>query len=296
MIDKINNLDNPVICWIYAKNYKSEVNTKNRHSLHTIAMKLVYFVLSFVALALAELKIRDFTQNEDRSIDLNKLMDRFNPQISEFIINRGLDPLDLPRTEQKLWVQFPNSTSEREGEIPIQPMIYKADLILHSGKLERLSTLKRYGDATLTYKDNILNTEFGFEFELLEGTYNYILKLVFFDWTGRVTVSGENVHAKVNILFDTTNYILTLNKFELQVDGIKVTFHQNGLAGAIKTAIVNMIIPFFKNTITDTVQKEVTNTIQFYFNEINRIIAPREKSEPVFNYQLLNQLLDQLNK
>lgn len=75
-----------------------------------------------------------------------------------------------------LYQQFSNS--EREKDISIQPMIYKADLVLHSGKLERLSTLKRYGDATLTYKDNVLNIEFGFEFKLLK----VIKYIIFFNF------------------------------------------------------------------------------------------------------------------
>lgn len=32
----------------------------------------------------------------------------------------------------------------------------------------RLSTLKRYGNAILVYKDNIVNIEMAFEFKLLE--------------------------------------------------------------------------------------------------------------------------------
>lgn len=47
-------------------------------------------------------------------------------------------------------------------------MIYKANLILHSGILEHLSQFKRYGNATLDYKDAVLKFNIGFEFALLQ--------------------------------------------------------------------------------------------------------------------------------
>lgn len=58
----------------------------------------------------------------------------------------------------------------------------------------------------------------------------------------------------------------------------------------INTVIVNIIIPFFKNTITSAVREEASNAIQTYFNEINYKIAPRKTSAQILN-QLLNKSL-----
>ncbi|XP_050456792.1 uncharacterized protein LOC126854267 isoform X2 [Cataglyphis hispanica] len=171
-----------------------------------------------------------------------------------------------------------------------EPMIYKADLVLHSGILNGLSILKRHNNATLTYIDKLLKMDIGFEFELLKGRYDYIVKLVFQNIRGRIKALAENIRAVINITFNTTNYTLVLNKFDLQVPSrIKVTVeNKDGSIDWINTIIVNIIAPFFKETITSTVRKEASNAIQTYFNEINHKIAPRKTSAQILN-QLLNQ-------
>lgn len=58
----------------------------------------------------------------------------------------------------------------------------------------------------------------------------------------------------------------------------------------INTIIVNIVAPFFKDTIMSAVRKEASNAIQIYFNEINHKIAPRKTSAQILN-QLLNQSL-----
>jgi len=50
----------------------------------------------------------------------------------------------------------------------VEPMIYKADLVLHSGILKKLSDLKRYNNATINYEDKIIKLDIGLDFKLLE--------------------------------------------------------------------------------------------------------------------------------
>lgn len=70
---------------------------------------------------------------------------------------------------------------------------------------------------------------------------------------------------------------------------IKVTVeNKNGSVDWINTAIVNIIAPFFKNTITNAVREEASNAIRTYLNEINRKIAPRKALTHILKYQLLN--------
>lgn len=59
----------------------------------------------------------------------------------------------------------------------------------------------------------------------------------------------------------------------------------------INTAIVYIVTPFFKETITNVVQKEASNEIRRYLNEINHKIAPRKMLTYILKYQLLNQNL-----
>ncbi|KAM0731257.1 hypothetical protein ACS0PU_002317 [Formica fusca] len=247
-------------------------------------MKFIYIILIGIARTSAELETWDITEIKNRIVNLNKLVDRFNPSIAQFISKYGLDPLKLSQTEQKLWMENPNFS---------EPMIYKADLVLHSGTLKGLSNLKRHNNATLMYADKLLKMDIGFEFKLLKGTYDYILKLVIRNIRGRIIALAENVRAVINITFNTTSYTLALNKFDLQVPGrIKVTVeNKNGSMDWINTIIVNIVAPFFKDTITNAVREEASNAIQTYFNEINHKIAPRETLAQILNVELLNQSL-----
>lgn len=73
-------------------------------------VKFIYILFNIYQNRIVNIKFhtnyRDFThnQNEDRSVNLNKLLDRFNPQIAKFITKRGLDPLYLPHSQRRLWV------------------------------------------------------------------------------------------------------------------------------------------------------------------------------------------------
>lgn len=41
---------------------------------------------------------------ENSDVNINKHVDRSISQIAQFIVNHGLDPLNLPQTETKLWM------------------------------------------------------------------------------------------------------------------------------------------------------------------------------------------------
>lgn len=68
--------------------------------------------------------------------------------------------------------------------------------------------------------------------------------------------------------------------------------NKNGSVNWINTAIVNIISPFFKNTIMSAVRNEASNAIRTYLNEINRKIAPRKKLTDVLKPRLLNESLN----
>ncbi|EZA58412.1 hypothetical protein X777_01369 [Ooceraea biroi] len=48
--------------------------------------------------------LMDNLETQKLNANLNKLVDYYNNQIMQFIILRGLDPLNLPNTEKKLWM------------------------------------------------------------------------------------------------------------------------------------------------------------------------------------------------
>ncbi|XP_011171278.2 uncharacterized protein LOC105204001 [Solenopsis invicta] len=233
-------------------------------------MKYVYVILIVIPLASAEIEIPNIV-NQESFVNINNLVDRFIPEISQFIIKNNLDPLTLPSTQIKLW----NTLAHRNILNQSQPMIYKADLVLHSGILTYLSNLKRYGDALLNYEDKALKLNVSFEFELLKGSYNYIVKLVFFNLDGRILAAAENVRVKINISFDAINSILSLDDFELQIPGdIKITIeNKNGLVEWLNTALINLATPFIKNTLTNVVQQEASNAIRTSLDKINHVIS-----------------------
>ncbi|XP_020293434.1 uncharacterized protein LOC109859508 [Pseudomyrmex gracilis] len=220
------------------------------------AMKLIYIGLTFLALASAELKLLDDIEPQYLNVNINDLVDRFNPEISQLIIDHGLDPLILPRVETKLWK--------------------KADLVLYSGILNHLSAIKRCGNVILNYEDQIAMNA-SFKFNDLEGQYKYTLDVGIFDFLGGIVITVADVHAKISVTYHTTNYTLVLDKLKLETVGsIKVKVQdENGAVSWIKTAIVNFIIPYFKNTIMNSVEQEARSEIQKYFDGINSKTAPK---------------------
>ncbi|TGZ54186.1 hypothetical protein DBV15_02428 [Temnothorax longispinosus] len=105
------------------------------------------------------------------------------------------------------------------------------------------------------------------------------------DGHGRILVLSANVRVKTVVRFNSMNHTLSLDKFELQIPGIHIfliiylcylykeifyklnystthyiiTVRLNGLGKHVY--IVNVITPFFKNTIVNFVQEEATNAI-----------------------------------
>ncbi|KAL0109042.1 hypothetical protein PUN28_014261 [Cardiocondyla obscurior] len=150
-------------------------------------------------------------------------------------------------------------------------MIYKADLILNSGKLKRLSSLKRYGDSILSYQNKTVKLDIGCEFPFLQGGYDFTVDMVLFKLRGHVLASAV-VRAEAVITFNVTSYKLSLDKYKLQIPGnINVVVeNKNGSVDWINTFIINIVIPFFKNTITSAVEKETGNAIRSRFDEINQ--------------------------
>ncbi|KYM93963.1 hypothetical protein ALC62_15408 [Cyphomyrmex costatus] len=247
-------------------------------------MKFIYILIfiSLLSAISAELKISNIIDNKSASANINHIVDRSIPLISRFIVDNGLDPLDLPQTEKKLWMKLPyNSKHDKKLKL------HKANLVLHSGILKHLSDLKRYGDATMDYKDKILQLYIGFEFKFLEVIYDYILKMLFFRSEGRILALTENVRAKFSVTFSIKNASICLNKFDLQVpSAIKVTIkNKNGKVSWIKTTIVKFIIPFVKDTLVNVIQKEGTKMIQKYLNEINNLF----KNHDFTNNEIIDQ-------
>ncbi|KYQ48110.1 hypothetical protein ALC60_12822, partial [Trachymyrmex zeteki] len=179
-------------------------------TLVTMTMKLVY-VLIFIPLISAELETLNVADNRFASANLNGLIDRSIHQISQFIVDYGLDPLDLPPTTKKLWVNFPQTSKHAE------PIPFKADLSLHSGILKHLSNLKRYGDATMNYKNKLLKLNIGFEFKQLEVLYDFAIKVFFFHYDGRILALTKNVRAKFCVSFNVSDTSLFLDEFDLQL-------------------------------------------------------------------------------
>jgi len=55
----------------------------------------------------------------------------------------------------------------------LEPMIYKANLVLHSGILKKLSDFERYGNATMNYENEITKLDIGLDFKLLEVIFSF---------------------------------------------------------------------------------------------------------------------------
>jgi len=69
--------------------------------------------------------------------------------------------------------------------------------------------------------------------------------------------------------------------------------NKNGKMDWIKTTIINIIIPFFQNTITSNIQIKAADAIRMYFNEINRIIAPPKKIPRVFTASIIKRHMNE---
>ncbi|EGI61887.1 hypothetical protein G5I_09788 [Acromyrmex echinatior] len=135
------------------------------------------------------------------------------------------------------------------------------------------------------YENKLLKLNIGFEFKELEVLYDFAVKIFFFNSEGLILASTENVRTKFYVTFNTSNKSLSLNEFDLQLpSSIKVTIkNKKGEVEHIKTLIVKIIIPFFKNTLVNIIQKEGAKAIQAYLENIGKFF---EKLETQFIAQI----------
>ncbi|XP_011141709.2 uncharacterized protein LOC105184545 [Harpegnathos saltator] len=263
---KLDNLLIPYLSGIY----KNDV-TRGRHSLIAIAMKLIYIVFTLVALVSAETP--DVPNNilpEDLRtyVNVRKALEDLIPWLSQRIIENNLDPYSLDNIQREFWVPFPG--------IPL--ISYKANLILHSGELKGLSQL-RFTDATLTYENRMITLAIDTEFPLFAIAYKYDLKLRILHPEGMATADAKQVRASTIVSFNTTDYMLTLDKFRLQPFDFENVIIQDktGWRHFVLSLIADIFATLNKNKIAQTLETRVTEIIGQYVSEINRNTSPEMK-------------------
>jgi hypothetical protein len=166
------------------------------------------------------------------------------------IKEHGLDPLPLPDHSEMVTRQLVFFT-------------FHGEIHMENGYLEGLSTLRRTGDVTISYTDNVIEIEASLGFSKLEGGYTWRANLMGIKRKGGVHFRIKGLDIAVHVHQPNRyNSIPELKSFEIRDIG-QVSLDVDGLGS------LDFIVEFLGNFITNVFKKQLTEVLQ---NEIRDII------------------------
>ncbi|GAB1859372.1 hypothetical protein CAJAP_00451 [Camponotus japonicus] len=137
---------------------------------------------------------------EEKKVVLDEKIDELLPAIREFILINGLDPTQLGDYSESI---FPNL-----------PRVFKGSVDLKKGWLQNLSTIKRTNHIIGIYKDKLLTIDMNLGFDVLDCSYEYYFKYLFFTRHGDVFSRFYDLDINVVLTIDLANYYVELHSIK----------------------------------------------------------------------------------
>ncbi|XP_019873964.2 uncharacterized protein LOC109602077 [Aethina tumida] len=276
IINNIVNTINDLIDSIFHNDIATTVATFFR-----IAMKVLTCFVALFAFALADydqvvlsklegykfnisqefvegfLKAIKNTQHGTRATtaEVNEYVDKLLANIGNFIIQSGLDPMELPDLEQ--------------GLIPM------GDLTLSQGWLQDTSTIGRYDDVIVTYDRQTKKYTLSVPllFDSLEFTYDYKVQVLLLSYSGGIIGKVKDLRIYTTLTFDFNNYQASLEKFDLTNSGtLSLKFTGNVLVDWLVNAISTVVSTILHPIIIRIIQAIVKSPLEAVVAIINQFI------------------------
>ncbi|XP_049842665.1 uncharacterized protein LOC126293466 [Schistocerca gregaria] len=181
--------------------------------------------------------------------NINEYFDEITPQIKDFFITAGLDPLQLPDLVQNF------SVTDLLG------IEWTGELGLKTGWLTDLSLFQRSGDAYVSYDDLELNVSISLAFPDVALSYDYVAQIMGIGPEGAVHGKVENLIVHIEAGGKLSDLKLALYDFQY-LDYGKVTFHLEGnILDFIGNAILDVVTTLFRGPIMEFVETALREVI-----------------------------------
>ncbi|KAG8221931.1 hypothetical protein J437_LFUL002490 [Ladona fulva] len=185
-------------------------------------------------------------------VNMNDFVDRMMEKARDFMLENGLDPMQLPDTVEKF---------EVTDLIGIK---WQGELDLVKGWLQDLSTIFRTGDVSVVYKDKKMHIEAEIGFKDLVFNYDFTARVMKLSESGMVNGKASDVKIVFKAIADIFTKTIALDDLQIShVGDIDIQFNGLGtIANFIVDKLTEVVIALFKEPILEMVETEVRKTLE----------------------------------
>ncbi|KAL2737716.1 uncharacterized protein V1478_001802 [Vespula squamosa] len=203
---------------------------------------------------------QDTSYESARKVNINKIFDEILPKIREYLIRKGMEPINLPNYTEKI-INFPGS-----GKID-----------LRKGYLHYMTDVKRSKNVTLQYKYKRLLLDIPLRWQLLDFNYEYEFTYFFIKKRGDAYGRVEDADFTITSEIDLSKLQIILNKIRIdRIDSFRLKIQSNKL-DPLMNILSQAMTRFFQNRIVRLLEEKSMDIVRPFINEMNERIA-RKKS------------------
>ncbi|KAM0731256.1 hypothetical protein ACS0PU_002316 [Formica fusca] len=237
------------------------------------------FLLAIIGLVHGKLTAEQssliFANDEEIKVILDDKIDALLPSIREFILENGLDPTQVADFSENIFPHLPGS--------------FKGKIDLKKGWLQNISTLKRTEHIIGIYKNKRLTLDMNLGFDVLDCSYVYYLKYLFYKRQGDVYARFYNLDVNTKLTIDMANYYIHLDsiKFsEVRKYDIKFEGH---LLDPVLNVLTKAVTIIFRHRVLSGIEDRSMKIFGAKIDEWNEKIPRPNFVSPI------KKLIDDLN-
>ncbi|XP_011869448.1 PREDICTED: uncharacterized protein LOC105562897 [Vollenhovia emeryi] len=219
-----------------------------------------------------EIETNGSEQDLEIRADIDKTVDALLPSIRKFILDNGMDPMQIADVSEHIF--------------PLLPGILKGTVDLKNGWIQNLALVKRTGHVTAIYKSKRLTLDMNLGFDVMDCNYEYSLKYLLFKRQGDVNARFHQLDVNVVTTVDLNEYILILDsikfsdvrKYDIKFEGHVLDRLLNAVAKIITVVFKNLVLPF--------IERQAEKIFSAKLDEWNSMIPQPNRTE------IINRWLD----
>lgn len=237
--------------------------------------------LQLVALLVAGALAADAASWKSRELgamnaaNINDYIDKELPNIAQFLLDSGMDPVALPDDVQSF---------SAEGPLGIT---WHGEVGLFEGSLWGLSQVVRAGDAFLDYSERIFKVNLTLGFENVGLSYGFECQLMDIGPKGTLYGTVHELEVFAEFSLDLTNVdspVVTLNQLYFSNDGtLEITIEGIGL-DLLDNVIADIVASLFDGVILDAIEDKARDVVQNALDGLNS-----QKVYPTISRMLISQ-------
>ncbi|XP_029035540.1 uncharacterized protein LOC114872476 isoform X2 [Osmia bicornis bicornis] len=217
-----------------------------------MAAKIQFLVLLCVSTLFISGFADTIDDETDNVQDISSLVDIMLPTVREYIEKNGMDPMELDSIHKNL----PGL------------LIRNRSISLTNGQLKGLSGIKRIGETILISNTNAHTVIATMGFDVLDGTYDFLLQGFLIKKQGQINGRFGNIEAKVVADINMDDHRVILRAVNIvKIDEMSLTF-KDDISESMVNLIVKHITNHFSHIVLSALEKQLVNISQRYLNKL----------------------------